>query len=47
MGVPPGLDFDALVAPRAQVAQWLHGEPLHGAIRRAGPPKTLPKHAPA
>jgi hydroxymethylglutaryl-CoA lyase len=41
MGVPTGLDFDALMALRAQVAQWLQGEPLHGAIWRAGLPKTL------
>ena len=47
MGVPTGLDFDALIALRAEVAQWLQGEPLHGAIWRAGLPKTLLNHAPA
>ncbi len=41
MGVPTGLDFKALIALRAQVAQWLDGEPLHGAIWRAGLPRTL------
>lgn len=47
MGVPAGLDFDALIALRGEVAQWLQGEPLHGAIWRAGLPKTLLNHAPA
>jgi hydroxymethylglutaryl-CoA lyase len=41
MGVPTGLDFAALMALRSQVAQWLEGEPLHGAIWRAGLPKTI------
>ena len=41
MGVPTGLDFAALMALRGQVAQWLDGEPLHGAIWRAGLPITL------
>jgi len=41
MGVPTGLDFDALIALRGCVAQWLEGEPLHGSIARAGLPKTL------
>jgi hydroxymethylglutaryl-CoA lyase len=41
MGVPTGLDFDALMALRTRVAQWLEGEPLHGAIWRAGLPKPL------
>ena len=41
MGVPTGLDFDALIALRARVAQWLDGEALHGALWRAGLPKTL------
>jgi hydroxymethylglutaryl-CoA lyase len=41
MGVPTGLDFARLMALRAQVAQWLDGEPLHGAIWRAGLPKTI------
>ena len=41
MGVPTGLDFAKLMALRAQVGQWLDGEPLHGAIWRAGLPKTV------
>ncbi len=41
MGVPTGLDFNALMALRHQVGVWLEGEPLHGAIWRAGLPKTL------
>jgi hydroxymethylglutaryl-CoA lyase len=41
MGVPTGLDFAALMALRQRVAGWLEGEPLHGAIWRAGLPKTV------
>ena len=41
MGVPTGLDFDRLIALRAQVAQWLEGETLHGTLWRAGLPKTM------
>ena len=41
MGVATGVDFDALIALRAQLAQWLDGEPLHGNIWRAGLPKTM------
>ncbi len=41
MGVATGLDFDALIALRGQVARWLDGEPLHGSIWRAGLPKTM------
>jgi hydroxymethylglutaryl-CoA lyase len=41
MGVPTGLDFARLMALRAQVDRWLEGEPLHGAIWRAGLPKTV------
>jgi hydroxymethylglutaryl-CoA lyase len=41
MGVPTGLDFARLMALRAQVGRWLEGEPLHGAIWRAGLPKTV------
>lgn len=45
MGVPTGLDFDALLALRGRIAQWLDGEPLHGAIWRAGLPRTLQEDA--
>lgn len=41
MGVQTGLDFDALLALRGRVAQWLDGEVLHGAIAHAGLPRTL------
>ncbi|HUG22495.1 hydroxymethylglutaryl-CoA lyase [Piscinibacter sp.] len=41
MGVRTGLDFDALIALRARVAQWLAGETLHGTLWRAGLPKTM------
>jgi hydroxymethylglutaryl-CoA lyase len=30
-----------LLRLRGDLAQWLPGEPLHGAIARAGLPKTL------
>jgi hydroxymethylglutaryl-CoA lyase len=43
MGVSTGLDFDALLALRTRVAQWLEGEALHGSIARAGLPKTMRK----
>ena len=41
MGVDTGLDFDKLMALRGKIANWLQGEPLHGAIWRAGLPKTM------
>lgn len=41
MGEPTGLDFDALLALRARLAGWLEGETLHGALWRAGLPKTM------
>ena len=41
MGIDTGIDFDQLMALRAQVAQWLTGECLHGSIAQAGLPKTL------
>jgi hydroxymethylglutaryl-CoA lyase len=41
MGVSTGLDFEKLMALRVQVGRWLEGEALHGAIWRAGLPKTL------
>jgi len=45
MGVATGLDFDGLVALRAQLAGWLDGETLHGTLWRAGLPKTLKQAA--
>ena len=41
MGIETGIDFGKLMALRAQVAQWLAGECLHGSIAQAGLPKTL------
>ena len=41
MGIATGIDFGKLMALRTQVAQWLAGECLHGAIAQAGLPKTL------
>lgn len=45
MGVPTGLDFHALMALRARIGTWLQGEPLHGAVWRAGLPRTLAEAA--
>lgn len=41
MGVPTGLNLPELLRLRGDLAQWLPGERLHGAIARAGLPKTL------
>ncbi|MEY4749396.1 MAG: hypothetical protein RIQ60_1610 [Pseudomonadota bacterium] len=41
MGQPTGLDFEALMTLRGRIGHWLEGEPLHGAIWRAGLPRTL------
>jgi hydroxymethylglutaryl-CoA lyase len=41
MDIDTGQDFDRLLALRAQVAQWLEGETLHGTLWRAGLPKTM------
>lgn len=45
MGVSTGVDVDALLALRQQLSTWLDGEPLHGAIWRAGLPRTLKEAA--
>lgn len=45
MGETTGLDFDALIALRAKIAQWLDGETLHGTLWRAGLPKTMQRSA--
>jgi len=45
MGIATGIDFDALMALRSELAVWLQGEALHGSIWRAGLPKPL-KDAP-
>jgi hydroxymethylglutaryl-CoA lyase len=41
MRIETGIDFNKLMALRAQVAGWLQGETLHGTLWRAGLPKTL------
>jgi hydroxymethylglutaryl-CoA lyase len=40
-GVRTGLDIEALLRLRAQVAGWIDGEPTHGALWRAGLPKNF------
>ncbi|EDT43184.1 hydroxymethylglutaryl-CoA lyase [Burkholderia ambifaria] len=40
MGIDTGIDLPALLTLRAKVARWLDGESLHGALWRAGLPKT-------
>lgn len=45
MGIDTGLDMDALLALRAKVAGWLQGEQTHGALWRAGLPRTFPRAA--
>ena len=40
MGIETGIDIAALLALRAKVAGWLDGETLHGALWRAGLPRT-------
>jgi hydroxymethylglutaryl-CoA lyase len=41
MGIETGQDFDRLLALRAKLARWLQGETLHGALWRAGLPRTM------
>ena len=41
MQIDCGIDFDALMAMREQLAVWLKGESLHGSIWRAGLPRSL------
>lgn len=38
MGVPTGLDVDALLKMRPRIAAWLPGEQLHGVLWKAGRP---------
>jgi hydroxymethylglutaryl-CoA lyase len=45
MGIETGIDIPALLALRATVARWLDGETLHGALWRAGLPKTFVRDA--
>ncbi|HTP98596.1 MAG TPA: hydroxymethylglutaryl-CoA lyase [Casimicrobiaceae bacterium] len=41
MSIDTGLDMKRLLDLRAQVAEWLPGEALHGTLWRAGLPKTF------
>ncbi len=41
MGHDTGIDVAALLALRERVAGWIAGEPIHGALWRAGLPKTF------
>jgi hydroxymethylglutaryl-CoA lyase len=41
MGLATGIDIEALLDLRAEVASWLQGENLHGTLWRAGLPKTM------
>ncbi|MDT6962840.1 hydroxymethylglutaryl-CoA lyase [Cupriavidus sp. SZY C1] len=41
MGIDTGIDIDALLALRREVAQMLPGERLHGTLWRAGLPRTF------
>jgi hydroxymethylglutaryl-CoA lyase len=45
MGKDTGIDLERLLALRAKVAGWLEGETLHGALARAGLPKTFSARA--
>ena len=47
MGVATGLDIARLLKLRAELAQWLTGEELHGTLWRAGLPKTFTAATPA
>jgi len=40
MGIATGVDMDRLLALRAAAGRWLPDQPLHGALWRAGLPKT-------
>ncbi len=44
-GIDTGIDLPALLELRQNVAQWLQGELTHGALWRAGLPKTFHPHA--
>ncbi len=41
LGLETGIDLPRLLALRARVAEWLPGETLHGALSRAGLPRTF------
>ncbi|MNY32004.1 Hydroxymethylglutaryl-CoA lyase YngG [compost metagenome] len=41
MGIDTGVDMAKLLALREAAGRWLPGQPLHGALWRAGLPKTF------
>ncbi|HTH73657.1 MAG TPA: hydroxymethylglutaryl-CoA lyase [Trinickia sp.] len=41
MGIDTGVDIAGLLALRAELAEWLPNEALHGSVARAGLPKTF------
>ncbi|KWT72703.1 MULTISPECIES: hydroxymethylglutaryl-CoA lyase [unclassified Variovorax] len=45
MGIATGVDIGQLLSLRARVADWLHGETLHGTLWQAGLPKTFTPEA--
>jgi hydroxymethylglutaryl-CoA lyase len=45
MGCDTGIDLGALLALRERVVGWIVGEPTHGALWRAGVPKTFRRAA--
>lgn len=47
MDIDTGLDIEALLRLRAKVAAWLDGESLHGALWRAGLPRSVTADAAA
>jgi hydroxymethylglutaryl-CoA lyase len=46
MGLDTGIDIERLLAARRRLDEWMPEEPLTGAIRRVGLPKTFVKAAP-
>ncbi|MCY1542675.1 Hydroxymethylglutaryl-CoA lyase YngG [compost metagenome] len=47
MGIGTGVDLDRLLALRETASRWLPDQPLHGALWRAGLPKTYSSRSPA
>lgn len=45
MGIATGVDIGRLLALREAASRWLPDQPLHGALWRAGLPKTFPSYA--
>jgi len=45
MGIATGVDIGRLLALREAAGRWLPDQPLHGALWRAGLPKTFPSYA--